>query len=299
MPVYSMTGFASVPCTFESKALGHFAATLTIKSLNGRFFEANCRIPLQCARIEQPMMQRAKELLRRGSVTIMLQVHTAAVLKGAVVPALATARQYVQALRSLQDDLQVSGTLSVSDLVHIPDLFETIELEGYDELSHYLLARVDDALRDLLVARMREGATLEHELMMIMDAIAQAIDELSPLADRITAERRERFLQEIRSSIEAASAEVQEAHVHALYANVPAIDTREEIVRLRSHHANFLHTLGDAEPQKGKKLEFILQELLREINTLSAKLLDAAAINPILTIKTKLEHAREQVQNIV
>ncbi len=299
MPVYSMTGFATVACDYVSPEIGRFSATLTIRSLNGRFFEAQCRMPSPFARVEQGMIQRCKEQLRRGTITITVNVHTPGVLKGSVVPAIETARRYVAALHTLQTELGLSGTVSLADLLAFPDLFETVEPVEYDALSDYLLTRLDSAVADLLAVRMREGAALEKEMRTLMDLIVQAIDELAPLADRITAERRERFVAEIQTALDHTATDIQDAHINALSANIPAIDTREEIVRLRAHHAHLLHTLADAEIQKGKKLEFILQEMLREINTLGAKLLDAAAMQPILLIKTKLEQAREQVQNIV
>lgn len=297
--VQSMTGFATSPLEWHVNAATAVPITMTIKVLNSRFFETNFRVPHIVASIEQVMAQRCKSALRRGSVTITVHLGSSFALRTLVMPSLETVQQHVAALRAIKNACNITDDVTLRDLMLLPHVFEAIEEPLGDDFAAYLTEQFERLLDDVVIARKREGEHLKRDLVVLMDAIGTSLEELAPRAEVISRERRERFLETIAASIAAASSETQQQHVQALYQHMHTIDTHEEIIRFRAHHQTFLATLEDGDIQKGKKLDFILQELFREINTLSAKLADVKSIDPVLTIKTKLEQAREQVQNIV
>lgn len=298
--VQSMTGFATAQ--LEWQASGNAAAipiTITIRALNSRFFEATFRMPHALAAIEQPMAQRCKSACKRGSITVTIHIGSSFAARTVLMPSIDNAQRHAAELRAIKNACNIVPDITLGDLMRLPHLFEAVEEPLHDDFMRYLLERFEKLLEDVIVARKREGDHIKRDLIILMDTINTCLEELAPRAEIISRERRERFLESITRAISVASSDTQQQHVQALYQHMHTIDTHEEIVRFRAHHQSFLATLEDSDIQKGKKLDFILQELFREINTISSKLADVKAITPILTIKTKLEQAREQVQNVV
>jgi uncharacterized protein (TIGR00255 family) len=297
--VQSMTGFATSQLEWQLNVATSVPITMTIKVLNSRFFETNFRMPHVLASLEQVMAQRCKMALKRGSVTVTVHLGSTLALRTLVMPSLDVIQQHVNGLRIMKDACKIAQDVTLSDLIQLPHLFETIEEPLSNVFADYLTCQFEQLLTEVVIARKREGEHLRRDLVLLMDTIGVYIEELAPRAELISRERRDRFMHSIAASIAVASSDVQQQHIQALYQHLHTIDTHEEIIRLRAHHQTFLATLEDVDMQKGKKLDFILQELFREINTLSAKLADVKSIEPVLTIKTRLEQAREQIQNVV
>lgn len=297
--VQSMTGFATAQLEWRLNSAAIVPITLTIKVLNSRFLETMFRMPHALASLEQPMVQGCKTAFKRGSVTVTAHLGSALALRSVVMPSLEMVQEQVRALRTLSKGCNIDQDVTLSDLIQLPHLFETVEEPLSNDFSAYLIKQFDLLIIEVIAARKREGDHLKRDLISLMHDIGVALEELAPRAEIISRERRERFLGNISGAIAAATTDVQQQHIQALYQNIHTIDMHEEIIRFRAHHQTFIATLEDADIQKGKKLDFILQELFREINTLNAKLADVQSIVAVLTIKTKLEQAREQVQNVV
>jgi uncharacterized protein (TIGR00255 family) len=296
--LYSMTGFATTHLEWHVHGK-LIPITISIKSLNSRFFETICRMPHVLAPLEQTIVQRCKKALKRGNITITVHIGSTCALYTLAIPTSETLTKYVQALRAIKEECHLAGDVTLGDLIRLPQLFESVEIPLPEALTVSFLEALDTLLHEVLTHRQREGTALYQDLVAAMHTIYDCIQEIEPRAQVISQERRERFLEVVAQSLATASPDLKQQHIQALYQQVPSIDVHEEIVRIRAHHQEFLKTLDDTDVQKGKKLDFILQELFREINTLGAKLADARSIGSILTIKTKLEQAREQVQNIV
>lgn len=296
--VQSMTGFATSHSEWRINK-NTVPITITIRSLNGRFFETTCRMPHILASLEQAIVQHCKAALKRGNITVTIHFGSTCALRSIVIPPADIMEQYVASLRTLKTSCKLAGEVTLEELMNLPHLFEAVEEPLPEALAAHITGQIDKLVGEVLASRQREGAALHKDLTTAMTTIRTCIEEVAPRAEIISQERRERFLADITASLETASPELKQHHVQALYQQINTIDTHEEIVRFRTHLEVFLQTLNDTDVHKGKKLDFTLQELFREINTLSAKLADAASITPVLTIKTKLEQAREQVQNIV
>lgn len=296
--VQSMTGFASTTITLTTPTTT-IPATLTIKTLNNRFIDITCKLPYQLAHLEPEMLKRTKKVLHRGSVFCSLYITNAQALKTDVFPSIALAEGYAKAITALQSKLNLPGTVTIADFITLPNLFETVEETSLTENSDTVLKALDTLLQSIVAARELEGQALQKDLENRIAIINQNITLIEPRAQIVSEERKEHLLQEITKAFEKLPAEQRERELHTLYNSIERIDVNEEIVRFKNHVETFLKTLHDSQEQKGKKLDFILQEMFREINTLNAKLPDIVSSQPLISIKVELEKAREQVLNIV
>lgn len=296
--VHSMTGFATTTINLMA-AKTSVPATISLKTLNSRFIDINCKFPPALSYLETEVIKRCKQALHRGSIYITLHISSTNALKTAVQPSSQLAASYLQAIGKIQKEFNLPGTVTIADFIRLPDLFESIEEADVSNNEAIVLKAIDHLLETVTTARQQEGVSLEKDLEERMKIIQENMVTIEPRASEINEQRKEHFLREIKATLEPATPEVREMHLQALYNNLENIDVHEEIVRFKSHLHNFLLTLHDATGQKGKKLDFILQEMFREINTLSAKLPDSISGLPIIAIKVELEKAREQVQNVV
>lgn len=294
----SMTGFASTTLQLTTPS-GTIPATLTIKTLNNKFLDINCKLPYALAALELTIIKQCKEMLHRGTVYCTLYMANPHALKSEVFPSIALAQGYMQAIAKLQKELNVPGTVTIADFITLPNLFEAAEGAQLGETEAPLLAALKSLLEQVVASRQTEGAALQKDLETRMHNIEAHIALIEPRAETVSNERRQKLQQELKVMLTAAAHEIPEAHVQVLCNAVEKIDVNEELVRLKTHLQSFFATIQESTIQKGKKLDFILQEMFREINTLNAKLPDAIASKPIIAIKVELEKAREQVQNIV
>lgn len=297
--IQSMTGFATRTISLSLTSGNETTATLTLKTVNGRFFDINCKVPYALAAIEPLITQRCRALLQRGSVIFSLQLSHPLALKTIVTPAYELAAAYVEALHSVQQRLNLPGEITIKDLAQFPHFLETVDIPVPETTIAAIMHACEALIHDLMAMRTREGEALTYDLCSNITAIESYIAQLVPRAELVTKERTEYLLQQIRDVLATAPEEVRAAHLQALYENIEKVEVNEELVRLKAHVAALYQTLGSSEVVKGKKIDFILQEMFREINTLGAKLTDAASLEPIINIKTCLERMREQGQNIV
>jgi uncharacterized protein (TIGR00255 family) len=297
--IRSMTGFASTTVTLTTPTTS-VVATITLKSLNSRFIDITCKMPHALSHLENEIINRCKKALHRGSMYFTIHMSNSNALKTSVVPAPHLVESYLKNLTELQKTFKLPGTITINDIIKLPDLFETTEDIDLSHNEETLYKALENLIQTVTAAREQEGASLQKDLEERMHIIKETITLLEPRAQEINAQRKEHFRKEIQAALSASSPEMQETLLQTLYSNLEKVDVHEELVRLKSHLQNFSMTLQDPQlPQKGKKLDFVLQEMFREINTLSAKLPDVTSGSSIITVKVELEKAREQVQNIV
>jgi uncharacterized protein (TIGR00255 family) len=297
--IQSMTGFATTTFAIATPTKTAITATLTIKTLNNRFLDVSCKLPYALSYLETDILRICKEQLHRGSVYVTIHMNNQQALQSNVGLAHDLAKNYQKAIEELQTEFALPGTVTISDFLSLPNLFEATEQISLEESKQSVLEQIEQLLHKVVATRELEGAALEKDLEKRMQVIAENMQAIEPRAEQVNVERHAHFVTELKKALIAAQVEANESQLQALYNTFEKIDVHEEIVRFKNHRENFLVTLHDAQIQKGKKLDFILQELFREINTLSAKLTDAQASNFIIAIKVELEKAREQAQNLV
>jgi uncharacterized protein (TIGR00255 family) len=287
-----MTGFGRGEATERGRVF-----TVEVQSVNHRFLEVRCRVPKRLTGLEPRIQQAIQRRFSRGHFEVLvlekdLDGH-ARTLK-VDVP---LAKQYVEALRSLQQGLGLPGEVTLEMLTSQRDLIAVEESEGsLDESWQELLPALEEALSALAEMRRREGEALVATLGKHLDEVEATllgIVERGP--DLVRAQRdrlRERVAELLEGRLPDAARLEQEV---ALLAE--RSDVAEECDRLRTHLTQFRVVLRQPGPQ-GRRLDFLLQEMHRETNTLGSKSADAALAHEVVALKTSIERLREQVQNL-
>lgn len=299
MPIRSMTGFAQVKGKIDVPVNGQLGFTLSVKSVNHRFLDIHFRLPGDCDALEMKLRRMLKEGLGRGHVELTLNLERSiennSVLNREMVAA------YIRAFRSAAAEFSLAAEPDLNVILRVPGVLDTntSPVTG-DVLESPVVARMEELLSKLNQMREEEGRSTERELRGRMERVIEASHAVKDRRQSVLSgyvEKLKNRMQELIGSEAAPERILQEA---ALLAD--RSDIQEELVRLDAHVAHFLGVL-DAGGEVGKKLDFLLQEMNREANTLLSKTSglagDALKITEQgLAIKSEIEKAREQVQNL-
>jgi uncharacterized protein (TIGR00255 family) len=297
--VYSMTGYANLRGSLREQ-LGF---TLTIKSVNHRFLDLQFRLPSSCDGLEIQLRRVLKEKLRRGHVDVTLQLERKANVQIQLNAALLDA--YVKAFREASALHGLTSEPDMNTLLRLPGLMSaesSVNEEAMQGLDEAVLSLVDELVSKLNEGRAQEGAALAAELRALMLRLQTSATEVAELRsgvrDALFERLRTRLAELIQGTLVSEERLLAEAAVLA-----EKSDVDEEIVRLRTHVEHFVAIL-DAGGEVGKRLDFLLQELNREANTMLSKTSSASGVNGLritelgLEMKAEIEKAREQVQNL-
>lgn len=298
----SMTGFTSKTFSLPIKD-EQVSVTVTIKALNSRFFELNCKMPHGLAHLEQAIHKKLKEKLGRGSIYCTIHMSTLAPLSGTVHPSLRTIEEYLASIELIKKKFgkkfDLNNSISLKDIIQLPSIFEQPEEVLAAKPAELLLTELDKLIDAVVTERKREGSALQKDLESRIKILDKAIKELTERSKAVLQKRREKLHLETLELLKSSSPEAQEHHVQQMHAQMEKMDIHEEIVRFETHLHHVDEFIKSKQAEKGKKIDFILQELFRETNTIAAKCLDAQLSSLTITMKVELEKAREQAQNIV
>lgn len=297
--LYSMTGYASV----RGSVREDLAFTLTMKSVNHRFLDLQMRMPSYCDGLEIQLRRMLKESLRRGHVDVTLQVERRANSDVQLNAGLLDA--YIQAFRDAADAHGLASQPDLNAMLRIPGVMSaesSVAVEDTPALEAAVMAQVAPLVEKLNEVRAHEGAALAAELRGSMLRLRAFAEEMVGLRNGVREAQFERLRARLAELTQGVA--VNEERVLAEAAVLAEkSDIEEEIVRLRTHIDRFLAML-DAGGELGKRLDFLLQELNREANTMLSKTSGATGVNSLriteigLEMKAEIEKAREQVQNI-
>ena len=292
-----MTGFASLTHEDERATIG-----LTVRSVNHRFLDLQLRIPQALAGLEPRVRALIQKRLARGRVEVGITVQ----LRAATVPTIEVNADFVQALSAALDQARarglISGTLTPGDLLRLPQAVtireQPMEADPAVEarLAASVEAAVEQALADLDAMRSREGQHLRADLDTRRGTLAGFIDGLAGAAEEGRGAVEQRLQERIREmgfELPVDQAMIAQEIVRAAARS----DISEELTRFRAHLAHW-GALEDGEEPCGRKLDFLLQEMNREINTIGAKADGLRVSELIINAKAELEKMREQVQNV-
>ncbi len=294
--IHSMTGFGRASVAAEGVAFD-----IEVRSVNHRYLDVRIRLPRLLSVLETAVCGRLQERFARGKVDLSVVTPEGSTPSPRLEVDLEAAREYLRASRVLCDEEGVAGELDVSTLLALPGVSRFVETESLDErLRSRLLGGVDEAVAAVAEMRATEGATLARDLGQRLDHVAKLAENLeersSVVRDAVRARLEKRTEQLAREAGSYDAGRLQQEIVMA----ADRMDVTEEIVRLRSHVEQFRSTLDAGGPGKpvGRRLDFLLQELGREANTIGSKAGDAPVAHTIVELKTELERLREQVQNV-
>jgi uncharacterized protein (TIGR00255 family) len=291
-----MTGFGAA--SFRA-AGGSF--DVEIRSVNHRHLDARVRVPRALQRIEPELRARIVERFDRGKFDCSISVPDAETAPQSVEIDLEAARSYLRVARELAQGEGVTGELDVATLLALPGVARLSEPEpSLESFRPAALGALDEAMEGLARMRAAEGASLAADLSQRLDRVGEVADFLETRASAVQQAVRAR-LQKRMQKLQAETGLEDDARLQQeLMIAADRLDVTEEIVRLRSHVEQFRAALADAGPGRpvGRRLEFLLQELSREANTIGSKGADAAVAHAIVDLKTELERLREQVMNV-
>ena len=295
MPIHSMTGFAQA----KGQVNGSLSFTLALKSVNHRFLDLHFRLPSDSSELEMKLRRLLKEKLARGHVEVTLTLESVAEQGFAVNRQLVGG--YVEAFRRLAEEFGISGEPDLNAALKIPGAMDASAGAGSDsELQDAVLAKVNEILGRLNEMRAEEGRGMEKELRERMSRLQAGAAEVEKLRGGMLQAHLERLRARIQELVSAQAEPERVLQEAALLAE--RSDIQEELVRLNTHIQHFRGLL-DSGGEVGKKLDFLLQEMNREANTLLSKTTgvagEALRITQVgLAMKAEIEKSREQVQNI-
>lgn len=292
--VNSMTGYGH-----SAKHFGGYKVQIEMKSVNHRYCETVIRLPREWTRYEDVLKRTVQMRLKRGRIDIFVTKERedgsgpAAHINWPVV------QSYVQASQTLREQYGFADELQLQQLLQLPDVFvpRDEELMADDVVEQHLLAGLEEALESLCEMRAREGMHLAHDIAARLEGLETIHAEMVELAPTVVEDYRSRLgqrLQDIQNSTFKFDAHKFGMEV-ALFAERSNID--EELTRLLSHFGQIRKLLQQNEPV-GRKLDFLIQEMNREVNTIGSKANDLALVNRVVDMKAELEKIREQVANM-
>lgn len=296
--IQSMTGFATKTITITKGTDQKAHITILLKSLNSRYFELNAKLPQPLSHLETELIKRFKKELHRGYLHFIVTVDNPTIFKGNVQPSMGLAHSYAKAIKKLKKDFNITQELSLESLVRLPHIF-SIQEEGLDKQSAAAIMQAADELaHNVIKERKKEGAELEKDLKKRIQEMEIEIAAIATRSHEHVQEQKDK-LNNLTKELAGQKAELADARKSALYTLLDKIDVHEEIVRFKSHLENLTALLKLDQIEKGKRIDFTLQELAREINTIAAKCSDWQISKLAINIKVEIEKAREQAQNIV
>lgn len=288
----SMTGFGRAEMTAGKKTF-----LVDIKSLNGKQFELQLRLPAFLKPVEFDIRRILSENLGRGTIDCQISLKDTGTAKPVTINA-DLAKAYYATLAELSASLNLDPSHILSTLIKLPEVItpssETLSDEEWTEFEAILKAAMDD----LNTHRLDEGRSLETDLRLRIANIGQLQQEvmrLEPLRQQKIRDNLRRLLEE---QVGKENYDPNRLEQELIY-YIEKIDISEEQVRLRNHLDYFCSVLDETEDSKGKKLSFILQEIGREINTTGSKAYDATIQQCVVQMKDELEKAKEQVLNVL
>jgi uncharacterized protein (TIGR00255 family) len=296
--ITSMTGFGRSAGALSAR----WFVAVTTKSVNHRYLEVSVRLPEFFWELEPLVRAIASETFSRGKLDISVRVQRTQQPEYSVRINAQIANNVIPQLRAIADELGIGGgTFSGSDLMRVPDLLqvEPIESEIADEEREELSALVRDAFAQLTSMRLREGESLQNDITARLVTIRELQAKLAARRDGVRDELLASYRQRIADIASAAGdVEVREDRLaQEVVMMVEKGDIAEELTRLTHHIEQMEKAISGKEPS-GKKLDFMTQEMLREINTMGSKSRTADIRTVVVDLKTEVERIREQVQNV-
>ena len=294
--IRSMTGFGRA--SFEQ---GGVHGDVEVRSVNHRFLDVGVRLPRALSFCEPDVRARVQERFARGKTDVSVSLPGGGAAGAQVEIDLVAAAQYVEAAAVLEARHRLPAGLDAGRLLSLPGVARSVERELDEAPVHQaLLAALDRALGAADAMRAREGEALARELHSRLARVAELAGQVEARATDVAAAARDRLARRAEQLRQETGLVDESRLAQEIVIAADRLDVTEELVRLRSHVEQFGLVLGEAGPGKpaGRRLDFLLQELGREVNTVGSKAQDAPVAHLVVELKTELERLREQVQNV-
>ena len=290
--IKSMTGFGR-----GREVLNGRDITVEIRSVNHRYYEFSARIPRSLSFAEDKLRALLAGKIGRGKVEVSVYITNTTANDEQITVNKQVLSDYVTALRSVQDEFSLMDDLALSHVLRMPDALTVVkEQTDEEQLWADVSAVAQQALERFITMREAEGVKMRDDFLARLKTIEEWVGVIEERSPRLVEEYRTRLFERMKEVLEGK--QVDEGRIlleAAIYSEKTAVD--EETVRLRSHIAQFRTMLESGEPV-GRKLDFLVQEMNRETNTIGSKVQDLEVTHIVVDQKSEIEKIREQVQNI-
>ncbi|OOM13645.1 YicC/YloC family endoribonuclease [Clostridium saccharobutylicum] len=291
--IKSMTSFGRA----QSEEGKDMCFSIEMKSVNHRYLDINIRMPKMMFALEEKIRNIISKRLNRGKVDVFINYKNYANNAGKVILNMELAKSYYECLKQIQEQLNTIDDVSTCKIARFPDIITLAEQEeNLEDIFSEIVPLVESSLDLMEEMRIREGEKLKEDILLKLDIIKNNVEEIEKVSDNIPKNYKKKLeerLGELLSGVDIDESRI--ALEVAILSDKAAVD--EEITRLKSHLNQMQSTLELNEPI-GRKLDFIIQEMNREANTIASKSADIDMTNKVIEIKNIIEKIREQVQNI-
>lgn len=290
--IRSMTGFGRGEAREDGKEF-----LVEIKSVNHRYNDIFIKMPRQISFLEERVRDSIGKVISRGKIDVYISYEDSTLQSNSIHVNEGLAAAYIKALELLRDKYGLNGDISVSLLARFPDVLKVKESDADEEKTWQLLkTALDCALNALIAMRENEGDKLKRNLYERSCAVENSLKQIALRAPCVVSEYKQKLENRIKELMEQQTMDENRlAQEVAIFADKCSID--EEVVRLDSHIIQ-LREAFDAQQPVGRKLDFLVQEMNREVNTIGSKANDIVITNYVLELKSEIEKMREQIQNI-
>lgn len=269
-----------------------------VRSVNNRHLEVTTRLPRSLAQREKDIKDIIRMLVNRGSVSVSVKVEKKEDASASLRVNKAAARTIHKLLQELRATMKMKEEVRLEHILHFSEVLEGGEENGTDEKEWAVTEQaLKRALKNLNEMRAREGKELAKDLRARVESMNRSLDTVERLGAQRVPDERKRLQERVAQLVSDPRVIDQNRLELELALLAERLDVTEELVRFRSHNKMFLGALGDQEAA-GRKLNFVVQEMNREANTIGSKANDASIAHVVVGIKEELEKVREQIQNI-
>lgn len=290
--IKSMTGYGRAEETVDSMNI-----VVEIKSVNHRYFEFSAKAPRVYGFLEEKLKSFTNTLVSRGKIECYVSIECLEDFDTQIVVNKALAEGYLNAVKALSEEYSIDGTISATTLSRYPDVLSVHKAaDDEDKIWNAVKVVAEKAIERFIEMRQTEGEKLKKDVLSRADTIIECVEFVEQRSPETVKEYNEKLKARIKELIGDASVDEQRLlNEAAVYADKIAV--AEETVRLRSHISQ-LRTFMEADGAIGRKLDFLVQEINREANTIGSKAQDVEIAKRVISIKAEVEKIREQIQNI-
>ena len=290
--IKSMTGFGRGHAELNGRDI-----TVEIRAVNHRYYEFSCRLPRSYSFAEEKLKALLQGKISRGKIEVSVLIQNTTAVSEKITANKEVIAEYVLALRAIQEELALVDDLSLTSVMRLPDAFTVVKEEADEEQMWEDLKTVaEEALANFITMRETEGERMKADISGRLDTIEGNVDFIEQRSPMIVEAYRKRLYDKMCEVLEGKGLDENRILLEAgIFSEKTAVD--EETVRLRSHIAQFREMLESGEPI-GRKLDFLVQEMNRETNTIGSKVQDIEVTKIVVDQKSEIEKIREQIQNI-
>ena len=292
--IKSMTGFGRCRTVLHGREI-----SVEIKSVNHRFFEFSCRTPKGYGFLDDKLKTLVNTRVSRGKIDMFVTVGTAEDTPAEVKINHSLVSGYINAMKEISETYGIENDMTVTAISRFPDVYTVSKAEeNEEEITADVLEAANTALDSFIAMREAEGEKMKADISGRAKVILDIVDEIDERSPQTVKEYEERLLDRINRTLLDCNINIDEQRVLtevAVFADKVAV--AEETVRLRSHFAQ-LSKIMESQMPIGREIDFIIQEMNREANTIGSKVQDAEIAHKVVKIKSEIEKMREQIQNI-